>query len=773
MNTISKLKLTMRSLGVALLLGTATATAAVNSGNATLNRLEIKSAGQNIVTGFNPSTTSYDVTVDALPVTVSVSAAPAASDATVDFTVNGVSLGNHSTATLSTSANTIVCKVASGSTSSTYTVNVSANVIETGRTVHFKGNWSSTPYAYIYSTSTPAKEYCGKWPGTQLTAASNGWYTLSLPDEADKTALVIFNTGENGSERYPADQQPGIALDFEGNHGWYLLSDKKWYTSNPEGPQKPAITVTPASGKVKGSSVITIDIANEATSISGSFNGRALSLANGTNSIAVADYLADGEVGTLTVSASNALGTAEFSATFNRDDTVVVSGLTGDWRELSIYQVMVGSFQHSDRGASGYSQMWGPEGHRKNGNLKGVTEALDYIKDLGMNAIWLTPVFDSSNGGNGDERLKATGYFANDYFKIDPHFGSEAEFRELVNEAHARGMYIILDGVFGHHSNCTGASPNGNYVDNRTAANVRGSDAGNIAFPGSLAYFKEVVRYWMENFEVDGWRLDQCYQVYQGGHNYWYDLRMEVEAVANERKNRGEQWGTLGYMVGEDWTSAGGITVTQQDGLKSVMDFDGKDNLVNLSSGVGSIGWFLSSDAASRGYRDAGVNPTIFLSNHDTSRVGDFVDINSSPEGLMTRHAAVAAYSGPACTYYGDEIGDKSGNGNADNKARTSGRISGFSANEQRVHDYVAKVFKARSENPALWRGSVQRQQIGNEVEVITKTDAETGNKVICIFSQQNTSVSIGGTGEDILNGGTVSGTVSVQAWVPVFIRMN
>lgn len=773
MNTISKLKLTMRSLGVALLLGTATATAAVNSGNATLNRLEIKSAGQNIVTGFNPSTTSYDVTVDALPVTVSVSAAPAASDATVGFTVNGVSLGNHSVATLSTSINTIVCKVASGSASSTYTVNVSANVIETGRTIHFKGNWSSTPYAYIYSNSTPAKEYCGKWPGTQLTAASNGWYTLSLPDEADKTALVIFNTGENGSERYPTDQMPGIALDFEGNHGWYLLSDKKWYTSNPEGPQKPAITVSPASGKVKCSSVITIDIANEATSISGSFNGRTLSLANGTNSIAVADYLADGEEGTLTVSASNSLGTAEFSATFNRDDTVVVSGLTGDWHELSIYQVMVGSFQHSDRGASGYSQMWGPQGHRKNGNIKGVTEALDYIKDLGMNAIWLTPVFDSSNGGNGDERLKATGYFANDYFKIDPHFGSEAEFRELVNEAHARGMYIILDGVFGHHSNCTGASPNGNYVDNRTAANVRGSDAGNIAYPGSLAYFKEVVRYWMENFEVDGWRLDQCYQVYQGGHNYWYDLRMEVEAVANERKNRGEQWGTLGYMVGEDWTSAGRITVTQQDGLKSVMDFDGKDNLVNLSAGVGSIGWFLSSDAASRGYRDAGVNPTIFLSNHDTSRVGDFVDINSSPEELMTRHAAVAAYSGPACTYYGDEIGDKSGNGNADNKARTSGRISGFSANEQRVHDYVAKVFKARSENPALWRGSVQRQQIGDEVEVITKTDAETGNKVICIFSQQNTSVSIGGTGEDILNGGTVSGTVSVQAWVPVFIRMN
>lgn len=775
MNTISKLKHSMRLLGMALLLGLApsAASAAVNSGNASLNRLEIKVNGNNIVSGFNPSVKSYDITVDALPVTATLSAAPAASDATVDFTVNGTTLSNHSVAPLTEGGSTITCKVASGQASAIYTVKISAPVIETGRTVHFKGGWSATPYVYAYSATSPVKEYFGAWPGTQMSADTNGWYTIALPDEADKTAMVIFNTS-TGSDRYPSAEQPGIKLDFDGNHGWFLLSDKKWYTSNPEGPKKPAITVTPASGRVRGTSTITINIANEATSITGSFNGHTLTLSNGANSLSVSDYLADGQEGTLTVSASNELGTSQFEAKFNRDDTViVVSGLTGDWRELSIYQIMVGSFMHSDLGATGYSQMWGPEGHRKNGNLRGIIESLDYIKDLGMNAIWLTPIFDSSNGGNGDERLKATGYFANDYFKIDPHFGTEADFRELVDEAHARGIYIILDGVFGHHSNCTGASPNGNYIDNRTASNVRGSDSGNISYPGSLDYFKEVVRYWMDNFGVDGWRLDQCYQVYQGGHNYWYDLRLEVEAVAAERKNRGEQWGTLGYMVGEDWTSAGNITVTQQDGLKSVMDFDGKDKIVNLSSGVATIGEFLSNDAAARGYRDEGVNPTLFLSNHDTSRVGDFVDINSSPERLMTRHAAVAAYSGPTCTYYGDEIGDKSGNGNADNKARTSGRISGFNSNEQLVHDYVAKVFKARAENPALWRGSVSRQQMGDGVEIITKTDAETGNTVICIFSQQDTSVSIGGTGEDLLNGGTVSGTVSVSAWVPAFIRMN
>ena len=167
------------------------------------------------------------------------------------------------------------------------------------------------------------------------------------------------------------------------------------------------------------------------------------------------------------------------------------------------------------------------------------------------------------------------------------------------------------------------------------------------------------------------------------------------------------------------------------------------------------------------------MNPTIFLSNHDTSRVGDKVDVNSNPEQLMARHAAVAAYSGPTCTYYGDEIGDKSGNGNADNKARTSGRLSGFNSNEQKLHDYVAKVFNARKTNPALWRGSVERDQRGNGLEVITKTDSQTGNKVVVIFSQSDANVSIGGTGLDLINGGNVSGTLNVKAWVPAFIRMN
>lgn len=626
--------------------------------------------------------------------------------------------------------------------------------------VYYDGTFSA-PQVWAWIDGSTNCTVAGSWPGDNMTKKNGKWY-WAVPSGKSVPKQIIIHEGDN--------KIGGGDLNYVDKATYHQDGS---YTSNGDDPipQKPSITINPNGGTVKGSATITVVINNDATSISGTFNGKSLSLQNGSNNVSVSQYLtSDGATGSLSVSATNAQGTTTANASFTRDDSTPVYTLSGDWRELSIYQVMVGSFQHGNGGASGYSDMWGPEGHRKNGNLRGIIDALDYIKDLGMNAIWMTPIFDSTNG-QGGEKLQATGYFCTNYFKVDPKFGTEAEFDELVRKAHEKGIYIILDGVFGHHGGVNSASPSGKWIDSNTANNVRGTDAGNISYPGSLEYFKEVVRYWM-NKGVDGWRLDQCYQVYQGGHNYWKDLREEVERVANERKSRGEKWGTLGYMVGEDWTGAGSITVTQQDGLKSVMDFDGKDNIVNLGFGVGSIGWYLSSDAATRGYRDSGVNPTLFLSNHDTSRVGDFVDVNSKPNELITRHAAVAAYSGPTCTYYGDEIGDKSGNGNADNKARTSGRISGFNQNEQKVHDYTAKYFKARAANPALWRGTVSRQE-GNKCEIITKTDSQTGNKVICIFSETDQNVSIGGSGIDLINGGNVSGNVSVKAWIPAFIKMN
>lgn len=97
-----------------------------------------------------------------------------------------------------------------------------------------------------------------------------------------------------------------------------------------------------------------------------------------------------------------------------------------DQRSLTIYQVMVASFNRDTTATvPGYTAMWGPDGNRKDGNIAGITAALDHIAAIGANAIWLTPIFDSSKA-KGGEKLQATGYFANDYFAIDPHFGTFA-----------------------------------------------------------------------------------------------------------------------------------------------------------------------------------------------------------------------------------------------------------------------------------------------------------------------------------------------------------
>ncbi|MDE5976331.1 MAG: hypothetical protein K2G69_07265, partial [Muribaculaceae bacterium] len=138
--------------------------------------------------------------------------------------------------------------------------------------------------------------------------------------------------------------------------------------------------------------------------------------------------------------------------------------LSGDPRELTIYQVMVASFQNDSTGAPGYNAMWGPDNAMKNGNLRGIINSLDHIKDLGANALWMTPIFDSSKAMGG-EKLQSTGYFTNNFFEIDPHFGTEDDLRELVDEAHKRDIYVILDGVFGHHGGVTEASPSGYTLD--------------------------------------------------------------------------------------------------------------------------------------------------------------------------------------------------------------------------------------------------------------------------------------------------------------------
>ena len=453
--------------------------------------------------------------------------------------------------------------------------------------------------------------------------------------------------------------------------------------------------------------------------------------------------------------------------------------VTDEQRGLTIYQIMVASFQHAPDGAEGYTTMWGPSESRKNGNLRGIINALDHISSLGVNAIWLTPVFDSTKAPI-EERLQATGYFCNDYFKVDPRFGTEDDLRELIDEAHKRDMYVIFDGVFGHHGGVTEPSPSGHTIDLGPAKNDRDFYTANVAYPGSLDYFKEVATYWIDKFGIDGWRLDQAYQLCQGGHNYWKDIRKAVEDLCEKRRAAGERWGTLGFMVGEDWGDAATINrgVFSQNGLVSAMDFDGKDRISGpmqeLTSEGLRNGWddviMTLSSPRRRGYATDSVAPTLFLTNHDGYRLADHFDPADEHyyEKQMARMAILAAYNGPISIYYGDEYADRSAEltgAQKDNISRTSGHLDAHNGGEQRLRDYTAEVMNLRRQNPALWRGETQfvKQAVGDaQTLTVIKTDPETGNKVLIVFSDTDTTVPVRG-----------HGGVDVDAWRPEFVILH
>ncbi|NJR20383.1 MAG: hypothetical protein HC777_02180 [Hyphomonadaceae bacterium] len=231
---------------------------------------------------------------------------------------------------------------------------------------------------------------------------------------------------------------------------------------------------------------------------------------------------------------------------------------------------------------------YGPGPHT--GDIEGVIGALHYIKALGFNTIWLTPIFDSHAGapqlrpdGSAvvNKRLDGTGYFPRDYFSIDPQFGTLESARRLVNEAHGLGLKVMFDGVFGHHKGNLVASPSGLLPVDATSPSAY--PGGPSAYPGrivdfsdprSTAFYKEVARYWIDTLGIDGWRLDQVYQVPSD------PLR---EILAEVRRASDGQL-LSGYVVGEMWGSADEIRAqlgtSANPALASAFDFPTRYALV-------------------------------------------------------------------------------------------------------------------------------------------------------------------------------------------------
>ena len=479
---------------------------------------------------------------------------------------------------------------------------------------------------------------------------------------------------------------------------------------------------------------------------------------------------------------------------------------------------MVSSFMDGDS-SIGYSYAYGPSttydyytGSSSNtltgGDLQGIINAADYIAGLGVNAIWMTPIFDSSSGEN-NEYLNSTGYFCYDYFKIDPKFGTNEKFAELVETYHSKGIYVILDGVFGHWNGAgVKESPTGNIAVRKNGQYKA------CAYPDSLEFFKEVAQFWIKEYKIDGWRFDQCYQVgngdkavgdnsYTNDHNYWYEIRTAIAEAAAENASAGNEWGTLGYTVGEHWN--GDASKIQRGsvapgangagyGLQSCFDFPSRYRLVqtmareegtNTATDFGAAMEYTYGTFEEKGYEHPeGYYPNLFFTNHDLVRYGNLLNwkfsLDPTKDEYFTRHklmlSVLAGYSGPITTYYGDEWGaivkgyDGAGSLGAynDNMARSTGKINGFTEKEADLIDYYKSLMSARDAHPALWKGEAETVSSTETTYVVKKT---YGSETVYIcFNNGNSATTFRASGTDLVTGANYSGTVSVPALSAVFV---
>lgn len=187
------------------------------------------------------------------------------------------------------------------------------------------------------------------------------------------------------------------------------------------------------------------------------------------------------------------------------------------WDNLTVYFIMTDRFNNANpdndrsfgRRADGKDEI----GTFHGGDIQGVTEKLDYIKALGANAIWMTPLVEQvhgfvGGGKNGDFPFYAYhGYWALDYTKLDPNFGTDDDLRELVREAHKRGIRLIWDSVINHAGYATGQD----LVDYNVDVFKGSQTIDNSWQPGegeSWHSYHEQIDYDSENWNRDWWNAD-------------------------------------------------------------------------------------------------------------------------------------------------------------------------------------------------------------------------------------------------------------------------
>lgn len=342
------------------------------------------------------------------------------------------------------------------------------------------------------------------------------------------------------------------------------------------------------------------------------------------------------------------------------------------------YQIFPDRFARSGRVTGLNLQPWGspPTIHGyMGGDLWGVAEHLDHIQSLGVTAIYFCPVFQSASNHR---------YHTHDYFQVDPMLGGNDALQHLLDEAHARGIRVVLDGVFNHASRGffqfndlleqgeasayrdwfhVEGWPLHAYDDARPAGyqawwGMRALPKFNTANPAVREFLLSVGEYWVR-FGIDGWRLDVPNEI--DDDDFWREFRRRVKAINPDAYIVGEIWGDAHRWLAGDQFDA----VMNYHFARPCLGFFGARTLNHAVSEASGMGRVDPLDAAAFARRIEEVtrmyHPEIvraqlnLLDSHDTARFltaagGDATAFRLASVFQMT-------YVGAPCIYAGDEVG--------------------------------------------------------------------------------------------------------------------
>jgi len=370
------------------------------------------------------------------------------------------------------------------------------------------------------------------------------------------------------------------------------------------------------------------------------------------------------------------------------------------------------------------------------GDIDGIIEKIDHISDLGINAIYMTPVFKSTTNHK---------YDTTDYFQIDPHFGDNETLKRLVDACHAKGIKVVLDAVFNH---C------GYMFDKFQDVVEKGTDSPyynwfyikewpidfdeityqtfgfepkmpklNTSNPEVIDYLLEVATYWIEYANIDGWRLDVANEI---DHEFWRKFRTAVKSVKPDA-----------YIVGEIWHNAQPWLLGDQ--------FDGSMNYPFTRACLQYFAWnkgtprefseMINTNIV-RYTRQANIAMLNLLDSHDTPRF--LTESGGNKDALKMAAMFQMTFEGAPSIYYATEIGME---GENDPDCRRPMRWNKDTWDND-VYEFYKNIIRIRHENIEFRQGDFRFVE-HDQILIYFKTHKESDSVVLMNRTNEKHEVSL------------------------------